>query len=347
MKKSLLLLPFLLLVGCAPTKTEQADDRVEPNPENTVIEPEPEYERVEYIAYQDCSVVHTDNLLIQMYDFYCADFTSQAGVYQVRFSLWLKNISDQPVKVDITNISVVNKESKQSFSLRTLHETSFTIDSGRRDFIQVFNEILEPLSEDCYFDFSTKTVEYKMFFVNKPDELRRDVTVAYQLDTGEVVNTITVKEGKPTILNYVYDSDDHQTYANEWKDETGIIYQYDTPIEDDVILYGTEKECFEYSGGGSYVSRLCHVPEDGKVVVINKYHSDNFCIAPSAFSNTSGMVELYLPRELKIICDYNFRSSKPQIVYFEGSEEEWNAVRLDCGSFPSSVQIFFNASYFD
>ena len=186
-----------------------------------------------------------------------------------------------------------------------------------------------------------------MYFVNKPEELKRDITVTYQLDNGQVVNTKTVKEGNPTILNYVYDSDDHQSYANVWKDDVGRIYQYDTPILDDIVLTGKVEECFEYSGGGSYVSRLCHVPVDGKVVVINKYHSDNFCIAPAAFSNTSGMVELYLPRELKIICDYNFRSSKPQIVYFEGSEEEWNAVRLDCGSFPSSTQIFFNVSYFD
>ena len=173
------------------------------------------------------------------------------------------------------------------------------------------------------------------------------VSVTYKIGE-EIVHTQKIKKGSKIESLYTYESANHQSYASVWKDKDDVIYESTTIVKDNVeligtvntslLLFTTEENVFVYVNG------INHVHSDGKVVVLSSYYNKPTRIGLAALSNNAYMKELYLPAQLeKISADNFYNCSSLSTIYFEGTEEEWNAIPND-SEIPESIHLVFNTA---
>ena len=177
---------------------------------------------------------------------------------------------------------------------------------------------------------------------------KTEVKITYVVNE-EVVKTKKVIKGNQLGYTYVYENPNHQSYATTWKDENGKIYNKNTIVNKSVTLNGdslntvitftTEEN--EYT----YVNGLNYVCSDGIVVIDPIYKGKEICLGIGAISNNKKIKELYLPDTLHHIYDDNFSNcSKLKTIYYEGSEEEWNAIPTS-SAIPDNITIVFDTSF--
>ena len=180
------------------------------------------------------------------------------------------------------------------------------------------------------------------------EPLAVEVTITYKV-LESVVNTKKVAKGSKYKNDYIYETPNHQSYVSTWKDSSGVTYDENTVINNNVELIGvvaTSLQIFntpenEYV----YVNGTNHVHSDGKVVVLSEYFGKEVNIGLHAFSNNDSIKEIYLPANLHKIFSDNFVNC-PQLtkIYFTGSEEAWNSIPND-SNIPDTVSLVLNTEF--
>ena len=174
------------------------------------------------------------------------------------------------------------------------------------------------------------------------------VLVTYKISESTVYTQRVNKDSRIGEL-FVFESDNHQTYCSEWKDVYGNIYSNESIISSNILLFGEAKSSLllfttdenEYV----FINGTNHVHSDGKVVILNDYYNKVPKIGVSAFSNNSGIKDIYLPSSLYQICSNNFIDC-PNLknIYFAGDEGSWNSVIKE-SSIPEEVELHFSTSF--
>lgn len=182
------------------------------------------------------------------------------------------------------------------------------------------------------------------FLLNK----NKKVTINYLIDNEVIYSKQVIKDSNLGV-SYIYESKDHQTYCDTWKDNNGVIYKEDTVINADVSLIGTlsnnlllfTTEELDYA----YANGINHVCSDKKVVIPEKYLDKNIRLGINAISNNTGIMELYLPATLEYIYGDNFLNC-PNLttIYFAGSEEIWNSIP-NYSEIPTEITLTFNTQF--
>ena len=179
----------------------------------------------------------------------------------------------------------------------------------------------------------------------KEDEM---IKITYKLGE-EVVHTQKVRTGKKIGKLFVYETDNHQTYASTWKDKDSTEYTADTKVNKNITLYGEPlaslKLFFTPENEYTFVNGINHVHKDGKVVVLSSYYDKEIKIGNGAINNNEDIIELYLPNTIHQIHDDNFvNCDNLATIYFAGSEQEWNLIPTS-SVIPESISLVFNTSY--
>ena len=174
------------------------------------------------------------------------------------------------------------------------------------------------------------------------------VTVTYQV-LEKVVYSQKVNRGSSISSLYIYENDNHQSYASTWKDGKGNDFTTETIMDVDITIYGELRTSLllfttdemEYT----YVNGINHVHQDGKTILLPTYYEKEILIGVGAFTNVLDMKELYLPSTIRHIYRDNFINC-PQLttIYYAGSEEEWNSIPTE-SELPEDIKLVFNTSF--
>ena len=204
--------------------------------------------------------------------------------------------------------------------------------------------------EKYYFSVCVNEIRYVIFLYEKPDELREDLVVQYCINY-ETIHQDTVKRGRTIGYEYVYDHPDHLRYVDEWKDQNGRKLFKDYRVLEHVVATGEYKNnlFIEYRNPEreARLKYIEHVPSDGVVVVAKDNYYKTLDINYGAISKNSLIKEVYLPSSVTAIYGENFTECENlKTIYYEGSEEEWSAIpKYNDLVIPSNINIVFNTAF--
>ena len=294
------------------------------------------------------------------YHAYCDMFQFYQNDMQINFAyerhsanpiayMTVINKSVYPVKVSVSDAKIIRETTSAQYTVDyTPHVANIESDMFT-DFY--FNSALPTSTADENYEIRFTLNNYRFFvkLYEMPDELREDVTLTYTIN-NEVVHQETMKQGREIKKTYVYETDDHQSYASYWKDEDGMSYGLGRRVDYDVTLYGTLEYSLKLLTTTSdvfvYINGVNHVHSDGKVVVAPTYLDKEVCIGNYAFYQNPDIKEIYLPTTLHQIYNGNFLGcGNLTTIYFAGSQEQWEAIPKSTVQLPETVSIVYNTPF--
>ena len=187
-------------------------------------------------------------------------------------------------------------------------------------------------------------IAFSFFFARNQEK----VEVTYVV-SNKTVKTKRVIKGNQLNYTYVFESRDHQIYAETWKDFEGNIIDKDTIINKDIGLIGEPLQCILTSTTEEdefvYVNGINHVDKDGVVVIARTYEDKDICISSGVIKDNEKIKGIYLPTTVTQIGDDNFVNCSNLInIYFAGTEEEWSAIS-STSTIPESVTLTFETPF--
>ena len=321
--KSLLMFPLIMisLVGC----------NKKDNPKK-------------YSVYLDNSEADTGSFVITTTN---AQASGSINYYLTVY-LSVRNKSDKAIPIDFWNPVVTKESSNAQYSMSIGYYADSHIESGMTKQFSFGATIPTSLDEQYTFSVRFNNINYDVHLYETPDELREDLTISYFVNNN-LVNVDSIKKGRKITHNFVYESEDHLSYAITWKDSNGTTYQVGSIVNENLVLYGNALSNLSIlttsSDTYSFVNSINHVPNDGILVVAPRYYNKEICINNYAIYNNSQIREIYLPNTIHHIYNGNFEGlANLSTIHFAGSEAEWNAIPTT-STIPSSVTLVFNSSF--
>ena len=297
-----------------------------------------------YSVYLDNSEVDTGSFVIATTNAYAYGSVN----YNLTIYLSIKNTTSKTIPIDFKNPVVVKESNKAKYTVTTGYYIDSFIESGITEQFYFSSTIPTSLDEQYYFSITFNDVNYEVRLYETPDELREDLTISYFVNDN-LVNIDSIKKGRKITHNFVYESEDHLSYAVTWKDSNGTAYQAGSTVNENLVLYGNALSNVSIlttsSDTYSFVNSINHVPNDGILVVAPRYYNKEICINNYAIYNNSQIREIYLPNTIHHIYNGNFdRLANLSTIHYAGTESEWNAIPTT-STIPSSVTLVFNSSF--
>ena len=268
--------------------------------------------------------------------------------YNFSISLLIKNLTNQRQEINFTNVTLIRESTNTEYVVNP-YSSKLELDSEIEGTISFSSIIPTSLDEKYYFLVDFKNINYKVFLYETPDELRKDLTVSYVVNDS-IVHTETVKKGRTIQDNYIYDTNDHQSYAASWKDSNNRTCGKGTKVEKNMTLTSSLSLNLQLMTTSSdtymFINGINHVHADGKIVINEKYQNKEVSLGNFAIYNNSSVKEVYLPSTLHHIYINNFsKCGNLRTIYFAGTEIQWDAIPKDFVTIPASVNIVFNTSF--
>lgn len=325
-RAAIFLIPLLLLVSCSGSSGNSM-------PNNKLV------------VYLDYSEASTPNYKVKVDSAYAIGTSN----YSFFLSLSIKNLTSKTQEIVFSNAKLIRESTGASYTVSSGYYNKLSLDSEIEESVSFTSTIPTSLEENYYFSVDFKNINYKVLLYETPDELRKDVTVTYKLDST-TVHTEIIKKGRTVGVNYVYDDDSHQTYADTWKDTNGVTFTKSTRVEDDMVVTGQLKANLQLSTTGTdvytFINGINHVHADGKVVVLERYQNKEVCLGNYAIYNNPNVKEVYLPATLHYIYNSNFSNcGNLTTIYFAGTEEQWETIPKSFVTISSSINVVFNQSF--
>lgn len=302
--------------------------------------------RTVHTAYLDEGVLTTDVVRLS-WDPYLQDRTIAFDDCHLTIDINVKNLTTETAKeFEFTDYEVVRESTNAVYAV-TSSKNKVTLDGEISGQVSFSTTIPTSLEEHYYFTVKVLDFSFRLNLYEKPDELCEDLYVEYYVDK-RIAYTEKAKKGKPFAPSYVYESPDHLSYCDKWKDKSGNQAS-SSRLDHDIELYGvtspTLKTLTTSSDQYLYVYGLNHLHSDGVVVVPEKYNGKELCLYTYALHDNKNIKEVYLPRSLHQIAVGNFEKC-PSLttIYYAGSESEWQEIP-NASYMPSNVKMVYNRSF--
>ena len=283
-----------------------------------------------------------ENEQVELYD---SDDPYQSDAFKLEYSytpsIWdgasvdinleVTNLASSQKKFTFANAKVVREGDNVNCAVSTNQATSPTLDANYKHEISYFCSSLKESVRDHNYHFvvDINNVSFKLHLYERPDELRKDCKVSYQID-GKEVHSKTVKEGRLLAETYVYESPLHDTYATIWYDANHLPVTALSVIKDNVVLTGdlTTANSYTVDGDYAYLDAVSYIFSDDVVVVAGTYQGKQVnTIAANVFFQSQAK-KVYLPASITDLGTRNFQLCLSlEAIYFAGTQAQWDAVR--------------------
>lgn len=194
--------------------------------------------------------------------------------------------------------------------------------------LTINGKIPSDIRDDNYsLRIGTSDKSIVLHLYNTPNDKKETWTITYKV-ASKVVKTVEVKDNECAPA-YRYDSEDHQTYSNDWYEDNSLTkpFSQSTPIRGNKTLYGKYFRYLSYNlnttPGYATIDRINAVPLDNTLVIPSKYDGKSINIGEGAIKGAWNIEKIYIPNTVHAIYDGNFDLKSKPTIYYSGSEEEW------------------------
>ena len=300
-------------------------------------------------VYKDISKAKIDNLVVEFDRIESnPNYSTIAKGFNSKIYLRFTNSGSSEIKLDVKD-SFITCENDNSSSNAKVTLGKESLSEKENASIGYSITTSTPLSENSYSLSTTiNDVIYKVHLYDMPDSERQDFKVDYKIG-DQVVNSITVKEGKLIGKDYVYENPNHLTYCDVWNTSDGDPIGSNTKVNSNLVVSGVEKSNIYFaSQDDKYVATsIDYIPSDKVVVVPNSYSSSAVTEIAESFFFSKQVKTIYLPKSIQKIDENNFYACTIlETINYEGTEAEWNAINnLSKDNILDSVTINFEAKF--
>lgn len=297
-----------------------------------------------YHMYSDSDLLKFEDLSIEIKNIRCYENIN----YKLIVDLTITNENYTNTNYYIKNVDVTKQSTVAEYTVNYDDELSLEAELvGRLRFKSIIPNSIEEENYNLYFEINSHRVMIHLY--EMPDEMREIRKVNYYI-YDELVKTDTVKHKRKIESFYIYDYLDNESYCNTWytySDEDGYIeFDKDTLVTTDINLYGIKESNFNWlefkPNSESYINDIIHVPNSGILVVPDSYWDADIRIILHEIDEPT-LKEIYIP--ISVLSVYiGSISNKEMIIYYEGTEEEWETI-LNSSLGQITNQIIFNTKY--
>ena len=323
---------FSMLMACKKDNivTEKTIGDVEPNQIN--------------FMYSDSDPIKCDNLSIKINKIRCYEATN----YNLIVDLTITNEDYITTKYNIKNVDVTKQSTVVKYTVN--YKSELTLEAelvGKLRFESTIPTSIEEENYSLYFEINSHKIA--LYLYEMPDEIRETRKVNYFIN-DELVKTDVVKYKRKIDSFYIYDYIDNESYCSTWytysDEDIRNEFDKDTLITDDINLYGIKESNFNWldyrPNDDSNINAINYVPRSGILVVPDSYLGADVRIIIHEIDEPT-LKEIYIPKSVLSIYINNI-TNKDMIIYYEGTEEEWeNSLNLSSGEITN--QIIFNTKY--
>ena len=297
-------------------------------------------------AYSDCASFKAGNI---DFAFTGLNEYSVSGNYRVGFTLELINRNTKAQKITINNALYIRESNGAEYSNNSFaYNIPYILECDIKQTISFSTTLPTSYKNDKYslrLSYNSSSVVFHLY--NKPNELKKQVEVKYEID-GAIVKTKKLLEGD-TFGDFYWESSDYIYGCKNWYYDSNyqsIVRNTDT-ISYSLTIYGSKQIILKYnlpeSASSSFVSGYNFIPPTGEIVIPRSYSGRKVhsILAGAFMSYCGGLIAIYIPKTVKISDAYNFYSCMDlEYVYFEGTQYEWE--EMNEAQYPSKTQIIFN-----
>lgn len=297
-----------------------------------------------YHMYSDSDLLKFEDLSIEIKNIRCYENIN----YKLIVDLTITNENYTNTNYYIKNVDVTKQSTVAEYTVNYYDELSLEAELvGRIRFKSIIPNSIEEENYNLYFEINSHRVMIHLY--EMPDEMREIRKVNYYI-YDELVKTDTVKHKRKIESFYIYDYLDNESYCNTWytySDEDGYNeFDKDTLVTTDINLYGIKESNFNWlefkPNSESYINDIIYVPNSGILVVPDSYWDADIRIILHEIDEPT-LKEIYIP--ISVLSVYiGSISNKEMIIYYEGTEEEWETI-LNSSSGQITNQIIFNTKY--
>lgn len=277
--------------------------------------------------YLDYATVDTPSFVMEGLKPKCESKTYN---YSLEVSLQITNKEQKAAEYLFKDPTLQDETQGGKYKVTTKNEKE-TVDPGMTVYVLFSSTIPLSITEHKYklsFDMNGYRIDYGLY--DTPDELRTDWTLKYYA-SGKLVNTVKVRDGRGA-SRYIYESSDRLEYCENWYTDEAKTKYFGEPwtVNSDMNVYGDALPCFDWDTSSnpdySIMKKCNHAPTDRKIKIPRYYDNKEIYIGRNAIRFSSGVDVIYIPITVRGIDDGNVTGLSFTAIYYEGSEEEWNAM---------------------
>ena len=277
--------------------------------------------------YLDSNIVETDSFVLEGDKPEC---TNTIYEYKLNVSFEITNKEEKKSKYTFKDLTILDETKGGKYKV-TSETDPLDLEPSMSGSFTFSSKIPLSITEHKYklsFNMNGYQIDYGLY--DTPDELRTDWTLKYYA-SGKLVNTVKVRDGRGA-SRYVYESSDRLEYCENWYTDEAKTKYFGEPwtVNSDMNVYGDALPCFDWDTSSnpdySIMKKCNHAPTDRKIIIPRYYDNKEIYIGRNAIRFSSGVDVIYIPITVRGIDDGNVNGLSFTAIYYEGSEEEWNAM---------------------
>ncbi|MBP3423386.1 MAG: hypothetical protein J6K86_06435 [Clostridia bacterium] len=298
------------------------------------------------VMYIDDKDIVVDGLAIQVscYESQGSYLSENSGV---TVYLMITNTETKEKNIKVERLQLLQEETGVEYEITVAPATEKILRYGMDETFTFHARIPNSYKKDKYALSFFAEKEYVLYLYERPDELREDCLVQFNVG-GRIVQEIQVKKGRALAAKYTWEDPNHLYYCNTWYDESvqGTEFSEKTKIETDLVLYGYRSSVVSATrdSSGVFINKINYVPQDG-ILLLTGFSTDRLFISNFALKDNEQVREIYIPKNLKTIYFGNFEKM-PNLkkIHFEGTKEEWESIPTS-SEIAENVLIVYNSKY--
>lgn len=299
--------------------------------------------------YLDEEVLKIDDL---EFNFYGVDTLSWKDSFNVSIPIDVVNKDPKPYSFTLIDSFITRESDEATYSCPESHymHQELNLECELKQRLSFSCYLPSSIEKDKYcFTFKYGSKEILFHLYEKPDELRKKISISMIFDDG-TKHKETMFEGR-RIFGYSWADDDCLYGCNDWHfdEECKNPIQADYKISEPITIYGIKKTVLKYLFPTDTVNSSCFIngfnliPNTSEIVVPRSFNDKNvYSILVGSFSGAcTGLKSIYIPKTVRVSASHNFTDCVDlETVYFEGSETEW--ANQNAATYPPTTNIVFN-----
>ena len=336
LKIIIILITFLFLLGCDLIDFTNGGLNKKQKPYNgEYTDLEPNKNKIKYDIYSDTNKqINIDGVNFDFTSITCNDADPNYSLY---VNIVLTNWQSFEVECKVSDVYLLRETTGSFFKVN--YHSNFTLEGPDYSFYSFTATIPSSIENDNYkLFFKFNDIDVNCYLYEKPDSLRDNRTVKYYI-SNNLVKTEIVKDGRMVENGALYETSDNLSYCDTWyiDSKTGSSFDSTKPVTSDLNLYGTLNTFFYFATSGSdtysYILSINRIPSN-KVLIIPEYYSNKRVAISSLALREIKAEKLYIPKTLASIGTGNFKSISGLKIYYEGSKEEWESLKIGASTPP-------------
>lgn len=302
----------------------------------------------EYVLYTDSDPIENDKVKIECSKPNCFG----SGSCSFRLAITITNKEYVTREYKFKNIKLIKESTGAEYTVSEDSTTSspLTIDAELHKYLVLVSTIPSSTDDDNYrLTLNINGYKNIYYLYESPDELRVDRNVNYYISIS-LVKTDIVKNKRKIEQLFVYETLDNLYYCDTWYTDVNLKNKFEsTTLENSNInLYGRTLSNIKWSTPTNVndipgVDGVNHVPSNGVLIIPPMHDNKEIYIGLFAIKDISVSV-IYVPKTVHTIYYGNFTGIGNAIIYYEGTEEEWENLFASTSSIVKK-NVVFNTAY--